>query len=846
MKSLLFLALILGIAFAGGDGDDGDVPSPPPQTECPAPTPVAPKCRYYTPKLDFGVASYFNVFVHHDFTCSGSDVEGRLAVGGNLNLGGGFDVGCKTYSTNGNCNDVSCTAIALVNDFIYALVVGGNAVYPSGQIHSGGAIVGGTLTGNPTVTGGNCGVVQANAPPPFDFDATFADLVVTAGLLNALPSTGKVTIDSGNNVLFSGTNAGLEVFRISASVLANAKGISFDLTTINPLASIIINVDGTTITASSFGFNTQGLERNTLWNFWEATSISLSSLGWRGTIFAPLADIVTYTGGVIYGQVIANSYTGAQYGCFQINFYEFRGCVPDVPPVPTPPPNTCTHPFGPIASDYNVFVLEDYVCSNSDCEGRVAAGGNIYASNWACGCKIFPPTSGDCINFGSHTCADLTSAGETTDTLVAGISINLVNSEVMVGDLVYGFEFNEQSSSIVSDCKSIQSTTHIDFGAALSYLVCLSETLAAEASTGIYTNDYNQLVFFGSGAAVEVFNIAGFLLSSAVSVEFKNINAGATVIVNVNGGNLPIGNFGFLGSLQDEYLLWNFFEATTLRFYSVAFHGAILAPKATIVDSTGVLIGQIFAQAWNQGTQCMQQNYVQFKGCLPDCTKNPLPPTVGCADGQREGFTDQTKYPCIAACATAWSVPGVVGKTPTCNRQAGDDFPTQTPGCSVEDACANGWHVCASQEEVQNAFNNGGSCTDAGAGFYITQVSGPGCGECAFAAGTNPNCDGGDCLKDCSPNSETRNDLFGCGTLTDDEGEPAQAVPDAATCAPFNIFSNNLCSSVPGLDCGTDGEAEADNAVKPSATVGGGVLCCIDECKDYYSETPVVGGNVSE
>jgi hypothetical protein len=358
-------------------------------------------------------------------------------------------------------------------------------------------------------------------------------------------------------------------------------------------------------------------------------------------------------------------------------------------------------------------------------------------------------------------------------------------------------------------------------------LNCLSATLEDLTGTGRYTSDYNQLVLFGSGAAVEVFNIAGFLLSSAVSLEFKNINAGATVIINVNGGNLALGNFGFLGSFQQEYLLWNFFEATTLRFYSVGWFGAILAPLADIVDGTGVVHGQVFANSWTQGTQCIQQNYVQFKGCLPDCSKPPVPSDVGCADGQREGFTDQTKYPCIAACGAAWSVPGVVGKVPTCNRLAGDDFPTITSGCSVEDACANGWHVCQSQEEVQTAFAHGGSCVDAGAGFYVTQVSGPGCGQCAIDSGTDATCTGLNCHTNCLPNSQTRNDLFGCGTLTG-------ATPSQTTCAPLNIFSNNLCSAVPGLACGTDGAHEADNASKASNS-GGGVLCCIDECKDQYS-----------
>jgi len=832
MKNLLFLALVLvGAALALRD----TVPSPPLESECPKPTPQTPKCRYYTEKKVFGeIASQFNAFIRHDFTCAGSDVEGRLAVGGNLNLQGGFDVGCKTYSTDGhNCEDVTCTAIALVGDFPYALVVGGNAVYPSGQIHSGGAIIHGSLTGHPTLHSSCGAAVTGDA---INFDAEFADLIETSSLLNALTSTGTVQLDSGNNVFFKGTGASLDVFRISAATLALAKRISFS--GINPLATVIVNIDGKTITAGSFGFDSQGLERNVLWNFHEATKITLKSLGWRGTIFAPLADIFTENGGVIIGAVIANSYTGVGYGCFQINWFEFRGCVPDNHP--HQPPTVCTKPFGPIASDYNIFVFEDYVCQNSDVEGRVAAGGNIHVKNWAAGCQVLPPSDGNCLRIGEKHCADLAAAGVNPSTLVAGISIDMENTEIKVGDVVYGYQLNNVNSNYDStDCHLTKSTTILDFSQAQAYLVCLSETLAKLSATGIYTNQYNQLVFKGTGTAdVEIFNLAGLFLSSAVSVEFKNIKAGATVIVNVNGANLGVGNFGFLGSLQQEYLLWNFYEATTLRFYSVGWRGAILAPKAAITESSGVLYGQVFARSWVQPTQCMQNNYVQFKGCLPECTKNPIPPTVGCADGKREGFADQSKYPCIAACAAAWDVKGVLNPQPTCNRLAGDDFPTQTAGCSVADACAAGWHVCATQEEVSNAFSHAGSCYDAGAGFYVSQVSGPGCGFCSVSSGSNSACTGTTCSPSCKPNALTHNDLFGCGTLTDASGEPAFAVPQA-NCSPFNIFSGNLCGAVPGLDCGADGVKEAENVVKRS-TAGGGVLCCIDQCNDKYDDTTVI------
>jgi choice-of-anchor A domain-containing protein len=436
---------------------------------------------------------------------------------------------------------------------------------------------------------------------------------------------------------------------------------------------------------------------------------------------------------------------------------------------------------------------------------------------------------------GDKKCSDIVDANGNPYTLVAGMSVDMMDTEIKVGHVAYGYTENHPQSTIASDCSFQQTSQVVDFGKAFAYLTCLSRTLKKMDQTGRYTAEYNQLVLYGSGERdTEVFNIAGLYLSSATSFEIRNVKAGATIVINVSGGELALGNFEFfpVGQFPQQYVVWNFFEATKIRFYSVGWRGTVLAPNALIGDSNGVIHGQVFAKSWEQRTICIQVNWVPFKGCLPDCDSTPLPPTVGCADGKRDGFFDQRRYPCIAACSTKWSSPGVVGQTPKCQRQAGDDFPNQPDGCSVEDACAPGWHVCASQEEVETGFRHDGSCLDAGAGFYTSQVSGPGCGRCAFASGTNSECDGANCRQDCSPNTLTRNDLFGCGTLTNANGEIEQAYPDPLTCGPFNIFSGNLCGSVPGLNCGAEGGyTEADVATK-SEYPGGGVLCCADQCLD--------------
>jgi len=196
---------------------------------------------------------------------------------------------------------------------------------------------------------------------------------------------------------------------------------------------------------------------------------------------------------------------------------------------------------------------------------------------------------------------------------------------------------------------------------------------------------------------------------------------------------------------------------------------------------------------------------------------------AGCSDGQREGFLDQQRFPCIAACSSSWSEPGVVGKAKVCGGLAGDDFDTNPVRCSVADACAAGWHVCSTSADVASRLADG-SCNDAGQGFYVTQQTGGGCGVCA--TGSTP-CAPGTCSSQCAFDANMRNDLFGCGT--------SGATPDGS-CAPLNKFGSNFCGALssPTWECGpgntnTNGFFEANVAVKNNNN-GGGVLCCKDTC----------------
>lgn len=174
---------------------------------------------------------------------------------------------------------------------------------------------------------------------------------------------------------------------------------------------------------------------------------------------------------------------------------------------------------------------------------------------------------------------------------------------------------------------------------------------------------------------------------------------------------------------------------------------------------------------------------------------------AGCADGIREGFLDLAEFPRVAACAGGWDIPGVVpAPAPACSRVAGNDStnPNGT-GCSAEDLCAEGWHLCASVAELSAALPSCNLLTTADA-FFIAGVSGPGGRACSSDGRSN--------------------DIFGCGTIGRD-------MVDAATCGPLNRYDSGPCTPLGSpWNCGTSSSGFEANIVFKPGSSRGGVLCC--------------------
>ena len=225
---------------------------------------------------------------------------------------------------------------------------------------------------------------------------------------------------------------------------------------------------------------------------------------------------------------------------------------------------------------------------------------------------------------------------------------------------------------------------------------------------------------------------------------------------------------------------------------------ADFAPSASVQSPTYTLdlAGQyVFTlRVWDlKGTEsCVPAVAVVDSTPVP-----PVEPEVGCADGQREGFLDEDAYPQIAACAGAWTQPGITpdAVAPTCNRQGGDDGPHADGGpCSAPDLCAEGWHICNGWQELAAKSPTG--CVGA-----TPADAKP---KSLFFAIRQPS----ENNIVCGQAGDGFNDVFGCGNL-------GVGIPPDKNCGPLD---RALASTQPNT-CGFN---EAEPNLGPWQCMGGG------------------------
>jgi choice-of-anchor A domain-containing protein len=269
----------------------------PQATRTPTPTATATATIDLTGCVDdpFGDAAAFNVFLAGDANLSGSDVEGNVAVGGNASF--------QNYSigiTNAGPAD--------------ALVVGGDLTYSTGTIYGDVWVVGAdNLSANTTIANGG----SLNFGSVLDFAVVQADLLDLCSDLAAVPAP---SVTGSGAVTLTGSDPQFNAFRLSAATLDAATNLVFN---VPATSSVLVIVDGDPAAMTNMGFQPNGIPAGRiLYAMCDATSLTIQGAGPIGSILAPSAD-VTFNGGLVSGQIFANSMTGNG----QTDDEAFHGCI---------------------------------------------------------------------------------------------------------------------------------------------------------------------------------------------------------------------------------------------------------------------------------------------------------------------------------------------------------------------------------------------------------------------------------------------------------------------------------------------------------------------------------------
>ncbi|MGE5458002.1 MAG: choice-of-anchor A family protein, partial [Methanococcaceae archaeon] len=247
-----------------------------------------------------------------------------------------------------------------------------------------------------------------------------------------------------------------------------------------------------------------------------------------------------------------------------------------------------------VAAGFNVFVLGNLTQPSSDTQGRVAAGGDVTLSNYSVGDQL-PNSNG------------------TVDVLIAGHNLTYTSGAVYNGNVVYGNASNLPVSLVSISNGTVRKDNPIDFASAGAYLENLSSQLSTKAVNGTTKFEWGGLTLTGTDPFLNVFVVSGSDLSAANSMAITVPN-GAVVLVNISGTNVSwTGGLTVTGT-EISNVLYNFYQATSLKLQGLDIRGSLLAPLADVNFVSGVINGQFIAKSV-QGIG--QFNFTKFIGNIP-------------------------------------------------------------------------------------------------------------------------------------------------------------------------------------------------------------------------------------
>ena len=254
-------------------------------------------------QIDLGTASQYAGFFFGNVSKI-PDIKGRLALAGDLSIGG--------TSIGGSIPADSTQPSLIVGGSLKAFT--GGTIKGSGNKDSFGVYVGTKASAIPTYLD-----LKKVSVSPIDFDAERAYLTILSKQLKEAPTTGTVS-QSFSAVTLTGSNRDIEVFQLPATQVTNT--LNFVLKNIKTTAYIILNVVPDAqrqvnigVTMSEFS----GRYKHVLFNLPDTDVLTMTNVHVYGSILAPNA-CVKNSSGTLDGTIVAASWDASMsigYGPFE-------------------------------------------------------------------------------------------------------------------------------------------------------------------------------------------------------------------------------------------------------------------------------------------------------------------------------------------------------------------------------------------------------------------------------------------------------------------------------------------------------------------------------------------------
>jgi choice-of-anchor A domain-containing protein len=241
-----------------------------------------------------------------------------------------YAIGGSAYGTQTQFGSITCGFLQSHGINSDTVVVGGSITWTDGMVVAGNIAYSGTATLRSVNIVSDCHA-RHDTIPTIDFGNANFYLKYLSSYLNTLPHPGAVASQYGNYYLTGTLNANLEVFMIPSNALNGIHSIT--LRNILSTATIIINVQGSSVTFANIGFLGQFVFANNvvntkiLWNFPSATSVTLTNVGIIGSVLAPFATF-THPTGSISGQAVVGNWVGDAFQpSSELHNNLFTGCI---------------------------------------------------------------------------------------------------------------------------------------------------------------------------------------------------------------------------------------------------------------------------------------------------------------------------------------------------------------------------------------------------------------------------------------------------------------------------------------------------------------------------------------